>query len=54
MEEYEEEGVAVESRVIRDALNVVGDKKREALLAIEEGRDVKGKRRKGPGGKKGT
>ncbi|KAH0361583.1 DEAD-domain-containing protein, partial [Aureobasidium melanogenum] len=47
MEEYVEEGVNVESRVVRDALNVVGDKKREALLAIEEGRDVKGKRRKG-------
>ncbi|THY97853.1 ATP-dependent RNA helicase-like protein dbp8 [Aureobasidium pullulans] len=51
MEEYVEEGVNVESRVVRDALNVVGDKKREALLAIEEGRDVKGKRRKGMGGK---
>jgi ATP-dependent RNA helicase DDX49/DBP8 len=47
MEEYVEEGVNVESRVVRDALNVVGDKKREALLSIEEGRDVKGKRRKG-------
>ncbi|KAG9606517.1 ATP-dependent RNA helicase-like protein dbp8, partial [Aureobasidium melanogenum] len=47
IEEYVEEGVNVESRVVRDALNVVGDKKREALLAIEEGRDVKGKRRKG-------
>jgi len=47
MEEYVEEGVNVESRVVRDALNVVGDKKREAMLAIEEGRDVKGKRRKG-------
>ncbi|KEQ96014.1 hypothetical protein AUEXF2481DRAFT_706054 [Aureobasidium subglaciale EXF-2481] len=50
MEEYVEEGVNVESRVVRDALNVVGDKKREALLAIEEGRDVKGKRRKGARG----
>lgn len=47
MEKYEEEGVSVEGRVVRDALNVVGDKKREALLAIEEGRDVKGKRRRG-------
>lgn len=44
MEEFEEEGVAVEGRVVRDALNVVGDKKREAMLAIEEGRDVKGNR----------
>ena len=47
MDEYKEEGVSVEGRVIREALNVVGDKKREALLAIEEGRDVKGKRRRG-------
>ncbi|KAH9827445.1 ATP-dependent RNA helicase DBP8 [Teratosphaeria destructans] len=44
MEEYSEEGVNVETRVVRDALNVVGEKKREAMLAIEEGRDVKGKR----------
>lgn len=47
MEEYTEEGVNVETRVLRDALSVVGEKKREAMLAIEEGRDVKGKRRKG-------
>ncbi|KAK4508772.1 hypothetical protein PRZ48_002511 [Zasmidium cellare] len=47
MEEYQEEGVNIETRVVRDALNVVGDKKREAMLAIEEGRDVKGKRRTG-------
>lgn len=47
MEEYKEEGVSVEGRVVREALNVVGDKKREAMLAIEEGRDVKGKRRTG-------
>lgn len=47
MVEYAEEGVSVEGRVVRDALNVVGDRKREALLAIEEGRDVKGKRRRG-------
>lgn len=44
---YEETGVNVETRVIREALNVVGDKKREAMLNIEEGRDVKGKRRRG-------
>lgn len=42
---YDEgEKVNVEGRVVRDALGVVGTKKREALLAIEEGRDVKGKR----------
>nr|POE88096.1 atp-dependent rna helicase dbp8 [Quercus suber] len=44
MVEYAEEGVNVETRVVRDALKEVGEKKREALLAIEEGRDVKGKR----------
>ena len=42
--QYEEEGVSVEGRVVREALNVVGEKKREALLNIEEGRDVRGKR----------
>ncbi|KAM0719827.1 hypothetical protein Q7P37_003962 [Cladosporium fusiforme] len=47
MEEYEEDKVSVESRVVRDALNIVGEKKREALLGIEEGRDVTGKRRRG-------
>ncbi|KAK5724932.1 putative RNA helicase [Elasticomyces elasticus] len=45
MLEYDEGAkVSVEGRVVRDALNVVGDKKREALLAIEEGRDVEGRR----------
>ncbi|KAK3628039.1 putative RNA helicase [Elasticomyces elasticus] len=45
MLEYDEgDRVSVEGRVVRDALNVVGDKKREALLAIEEGRDVEGRR----------
>lgn len=44
---YEEDRVSVETRVIKEALNVVGDKKREAMLAIEEGRDVKGKRKHG-------
>ncbi|EME48333.1 hypothetical protein DOTSEDRAFT_76016 [Dothistroma septosporum NZE10] len=47
---YAEEKINVESRVIKEALNVVGDKKREAMLAIEEGRDVKGNRRRGFGG----
>ncbi|KAK3109395.1 putative RNA helicase [Teratosphaeriaceae sp. CCFEE 6253] len=47
MEEFGEEGVSVEGRVVREALGVVGAKKREAMLAIEEGRDVKGKRRTG-------
>lgn len=47
MEVYEEDGVSVEGRVVRTALNVVGQKKREALLAIEEGRGVTGKRSRG-------
>ncbi|KAF2125780.1 DEAD-domain-containing protein [Dothidotthia symphoricarpi CBS 119687] len=47
MEEYEEEGVSVEGRVVRDALKPVTEKKREALLQIEEGRDVLGKRKTG-------
>lgn len=47
MDEYEEDKVSVEGRVVREALNIVGEKKREALLGIEEGRDVTGKRRRG-------
>ncbi|PPJ55740.1 hypothetical protein CBER1_01574 [Cercospora berteroae] len=47
MAQYEEDKVSVETRVIKEALNVVGDMKREAMLAIEEGRDVKGKRKHG-------
>ncbi|KAF1985322.1 dead box ATP-dependent rna helicase [Aulographum hederae CBS 113979] len=47
MEKYAEEGVSIEGRVVRDALKVVGEKKREAMLSIEEGRDVVGKRKKG-------
>ncbi|KAK5108738.1 putative RNA helicase [Meristemomyces frigidus] len=52
MEVYEEEGVSVEGRVVRDVLNVVGVKKREAVLAIEEGRDVLGNRKTGTSGKR--
>ncbi|KAF2745259.1 ATP-dependent RNA helicase DBP8 [Sporormia fimetaria CBS 119925] len=47
MVEYEEEGVSVEGRVVREALKPVTEKKREALLQIEEGRDVLGKRKVG-------
>jgi ATP-dependent RNA helicase DDX49/DBP8 len=47
MDEYEEEGVSVEGRVVRDALKPVTEKKREAMLSIEEGRDVLGKRKVG-------
>ncbi|KAF2009182.1 DEAD-domain-containing protein [Aaosphaeria arxii CBS 175.79] len=52
MEEYEEEGVNIETRVVRDALKPVTEKKREALLQIEEGRDVRGNRRTGMQSKK--
>ena len=47
MEAYKEEGVNIESRVLRDALKLVGEKKREAVLEIEEGREVGGKRKRG-------
>ena len=47
MEAFEEEGVNIETRVIRDGLKEVGTRKREAMLAIEEGRDVKGNRTRG-------
>ncbi|KAF1925556.1 DEAD-domain-containing protein [Didymella exigua CBS 183.55] len=47
MDEYEEEGVSIEGRVVREALGPVTEKKREAMLRIEEGRDVLGKRRTG-------
>ncbi|KAL8806833.1 MAG: hypothetical protein Q9182_001093 [Xanthomendoza sp. 2 TL-2023] len=44
---YEEEGVNIETRVIRDGLKDVGVKKREAILGIDEGRDIKGNRTRG-------
>jgi ATP-dependent RNA helicase DDX49/DBP8 len=47
MDEFAEEGVSVEGRVVRDALKPVTEKKREALLNMEEGRDVKGNRQVG-------
>lgn len=46
MEAWEETGVNLETRVIRDALKLVGEKKREALLEMEEGREVGGKRKR--------
>lgn len=46
MEAWEEEGVNLETRVIRDALKVVSEKKREALLEVEEGKEVGGKRKR--------
>jgi len=45
MEEWEEEGVNVETRVVRDALKVVGEMKRTVVLDVEEGREVTGRRK---------
>ncbi|APA08229.1 hypothetical protein SS1G_00058 [Sclerotinia sclerotiorum 1980 UF-70] len=47
MEAWTEEGVNLETRVIRESLKLVGEKKREAMLEIEEGREVGGKRKRG-------
>ena len=47
MSAFEEKGVNIETRVIRDGLKDVGERKREALLGIDEGRDVKGNRTRG-------
>lgn len=47
MEAFEEEGVNIETRVVRDGLKDVGERKRVALLDIDEGRDVKGNRTRG-------
>ncbi|KAH9903666.1 DEAD-domain-containing protein [Xylariomycetidae sp. FL2044] len=47
MEEWKEEGVNLESRFVRDHMKVVAEKKREALLNIEEHREVGGKRKRG-------
>jgi ATP-dependent RNA helicase DDX49/DBP8 len=48
MVEFEEEGVNVDTRVAREqALKAVGEKKREVIIGIEEGRDVKGNRTRG-------
>lgn len=46
MEAWQEEGVNLETRVLRDALKIVSETKREALLEIEEGREVGGKRKR--------
>ncbi|PSR94449.1 P-loop containing nucleoside triphosphate hydrolase protein [Coniella lustricola] len=47
MLKWDEEGVNLETRVVRDALRVVGEKSREALLDIEERREVGSKRKRG-------
>lgn len=46
MEKWEEEGVNLETRALKE-LNIVGTKKREAMLEVEEGREVGGKRKRG-------
>ena len=47
MDAWKEDGVNLETRVIREALKLVGEKKREAMLDIEEGKEVGGKRKRG-------
>lgn len=47
MEEWKEEGVNVETRVVREGLKVVGERKREAVVGMEEGRDERGNRIRG-------
>ena len=47
MSEFEEKGVNVGTRVVRDALKDVGERKREVVIGIEEGRDIKGNRTTG-------
>lgn len=47
MHQYEEgEAVNMEARVIRDGLKSVGEKKREAMLQIEQGMNVSGTRKR--------
>lgn len=46
MAAFDEEGVSIEGRVVREGLKIVGEKRREALVGIESGLDVKGKRRR--------
>ena len=47
LEAWTEEGVNLETRVTKEALKLVGEKKREALLEIDENREVGGKRKRG-------
>ncbi|KAL9100112.1 MAG: hypothetical protein Q9163_004473 [Psora crenata] len=48
MEAWEEEGVNIQTRVIRDGLRVVGETIMRVELDVEEGRDVKGDRTRAP------
>ena len=47
MQEWQEEGVNIETRVVRDGLKEVGEIKRRVELDMEEGRDVLGRRKRG-------
>ena len=47
MEAFQEEGVNIEMRVVREGLKDVGERKRVALLDIDEQRDVQGRRTRG-------
>lgn len=47
MVKYEDdERVSLEGRVVRETLQVVSEKKREAIMNIEEGRNEKGKKKR--------
>ncbi|KAI2613301.1 DEAD-domain-containing protein [Hypoxylon sp. NC1633] len=46
LDRWDEDGVNLEGRFIRDHLKEVGERKREALLNIEEHREVGGKRKR--------
>ena len=46
MEEWQEEGVNIQTRVVRDGLKDVGEVKRRVELDVEEGRDVLGRRKR--------
>ncbi|KAG8534143.1 putative RNA helicase [Bacidia gigantensis] len=47
MKEWQEEGVNLETRVVRDGLKDIGEVKRRVELDIEEGRDILGRRKRG-------
>ena len=47
MAAWQEEGVNIETRVIRDGLKDVGETKRRVELDVKEGRDIKGNRTRG-------
>ena len=47
MERYEDdEDVSLEGRVVRETLQTVSEKKREAIVNIEEGRNENGKKKR--------